>query len=117
MQYKIVKNLNNHVTLIKDEEEKDLIIFGYDAMILPFSMLSNVNQEIAVFVAGLKIKDPLMGLGEDSHSKGKLEKHIVKPILLELLKNSSEHRDRVVDSIQDINSYMNWHLGEKPLSD
>ncbi|MBO0452672.1 MULTISPECIES: hypothetical protein [Enterococcus] len=49
-----------------------------------------------------------LGFAYIARKKGKIEKHIVKPILLGLLKNSSDRWARVVDSIQDIDSYMNW---------
>lgn len=56
-----------------------------------------------------------LGFSYIARTKGKLEKHIVKPILLELLKNCNEQRDRVIDSIQDTNIYMKWNLGEKAI--
>ncbi|MBU5363403.1 hypothetical protein KQI58_20480 [Enterococcus raffinosus] len=57
-----------------------------------------------------------LGIAYIARTKGKLEKHIVKPVLLELLNNCSEYRWRVIDSIQDINIYMNWTIGEKAIS-
>lgn len=57
-----------------------------------------------------------LGIAYIARTKGKLEKQIVKPVLLELLNNCSEYRWRVIDSIQDINIYMNWTIGEKAIS-
>lgn len=57
-----------------------------------------------------------LGIAYIARTKGKLEKHIVKPVLLELLNNCSEYRWRVIDAIQDVNVFMNWHIGEKAIN-
>lgn len=52
-----------------------------------------------------------LGLSYIARGGGRLEKHIVKPVLLELLRNCEEYRWRVIDSIKDINDFMKWNIG------
>lgn len=42
-----------------------------------------------------------LGFAYIARTKGKLEKHIVKPVLFKLLRECNEYKWRVVDSIQD----------------
>ncbi len=56
-----------------------------------------------------------LGLAYIARTHGKLEKHIVKPVLLKLLNECQEYRWRIIDSIEDINIYMKWHIGEKAI--
>ncbi len=56
-----------------------------------------------------------LGMAYIARTKGKLEKHIVKPVLLKLLKECIEYRWRIVYAIHDINIYMGWHLGENAI--
>ncbi|AFY74517.1 hypothetical protein Syn7502_02546 [Synechococcus sp. PCC 7502] len=56
-----------------------------------------------------------LGLAYIARTKGKLEKHLVKPILLRELRSQTEWRWRVEDAIQDINIYLQWHLAFKHL--
>lgn len=56
-----------------------------------------------------------LGLAYIARTKNKLEKHIVKPVLLKLLRECTEQKWRIIDSIQDINIYMKWHMGEKAI--
>lgn len=58
-----------------------------------------------------------LGLAYIARTKGRLEKHIVKPVLLKLLNNCNGHRWRVIDSIEDINIFMKWKTGEKRLTE
>ena len=57
-----------------------------------------------------------LGLAYTARTKGKLEKHIVKPVLLKLLRECNEYRWRVLDAIGDINFFMHWHIGVKAIS-
>lgn len=71
--------------------------------------LSNHNDE--------KVRaNSALGIAYIARTKGKLEKHIVKPMLLKLLDNCSEHRWRVIDAIKDVNAFMKWNIGEKAIN-
>lgn len=56
-----------------------------------------------------------LGLAYIARREGRLEKHIVKPVLLELLRNCEEYRWRIIDSIDDINNFMKWNIGYKAI--
>lgn len=57
----------------------------------------------------------VLGFAYIARTKRKLEKHIVKPIVLKELKENDEYTCRVVDAIEDINLFMNWKIGPKSL--
>ena len=54
-----------------------------------------------------------MGLAYIARTKGKLEKHLVKPLLIKELRENEEMRWRILDALSEINNYMNWHMEEK----
>jgi len=56
-----------------------------------------------------------LGLAYTARTKGKLEKHIVKPVLLKLLNDCTEYRWRIIDAIEDINLFMKWRIAEKAI--
>lgn len=56
-----------------------------------------------------------LGLAYIARTKGKLEKHLVKPLLVKELRENIENRWRIIDAITDINYYLGWHLEEKSL--
>lgn len=70
-------------------------------------LATHPNEEVRVNAA--------LGLAYIARTKGKLEKHMVKPVLLELLDNCIAFRWRIIDSLEDINFYLDWHIGEKAL--
>ncbi len=56
-----------------------------------------------------------LGLAYIARTKGKLEKHKVKPVLLQLLRECDAYRWRIIDSIKDINLYLGWKIGIKAM--
>ena len=54
-----------------------------------------------------------LGLAYVARTKRRLEKHLVKPILLRELRCQTEFRWRIEDAINDINHYLKWHLAHK----
>jgi hypothetical protein len=54
-----------------------------------------------------------LGLAYIARTQQRLEKHLVKPILLRELRCQTEYRWRVEDAIQKINQYLGWRLGHK----
>lgn len=57
----------------------------------------------------------VMGLAHTARTKGKLEKRLVKPVVLKELRENSAFRGTILDAIEDINMFMNWRLGRKHL--
>ena len=119
-----MKRVYQLLPVISDEEIERILQLGSieELMILPLSVGENhadwkTAQNVCVELSNHSNErvraNSALGFAYTARTKGKLEKHIVKPILLELLKNCSKHRDRVIDSIQDINVYMDWNIYEK----
>ena len=54
-----------------------------------------------------------LGLAYVARTKHQLEKHLVKPILLQELRCQTEFLWRIEDSVKDINRYMKWQLAHK----
>lgn len=54
-----------------------------------------------------------LGLAYIARTKQRLEKHLVKPILLRELRYQIEFGWRVEDAIKDINRYLGWRLANK----
>jgi hypothetical protein len=53
-----------------------------------------------------------LGLAYVARTQGRLEKHLVKPVLLRELRSNLEFRGRVQDAVDDINSFLRWRLGK-----
>lgn len=54
-----------------------------------------------------------LGLAYVARTKQRLEKHLVKPILLREFRSQTEFRWRIEDAIQDINYHLRWNLAHK----
>lgn len=90
---------------------------------LPLSVGENhVNwkyaQEICVKLSNYEDSriraNAVLGFAYIARTKGMLEKHIVKPIILRELKENKECQWRILDAIDDIN-FMKWYLGKNAL--
>lgn len=55
----------------------------------------------------------ILGFSYIARTHGNLEKHIVKPIILNELRENKEFEWRIIDSINDINIFLKWDLGKK----
>lgn len=58
----------------------------------------------------------VLGFAYIARTKGMLEKHIVKPLILKELRQNKEFEWRVIDAINDINYFMKWNIGKKALN-
>jgi len=54
-----------------------------------------------------------LGLAYIARTKQRLEKHLVKPILIRELRCQTKLRWRIEDAIGDINFYLKWRLARK----
>jgi hypothetical protein len=59
----------------------------------------------------------VLGLAYVAQTKGLLEKHIIKPILLRELRVNTEYRWRIIDAIEDINLFLKWKIGYKSIKE
>ena len=57
----------------------------------------------------------ILGLAYIARTKRKLEKHIVKPIVLKALREHDQFKWRIEDAIEDINLFMGWNIAKKSL--
>jgi hypothetical protein len=58
----------------------------------------------------------ILGLAHIATTKRKLEKYIVKPVILRALREEKDYEWRIVDAIKDINLFMRWNIGTKAYS-
>ncbi len=56
-----------------------------------------------------------LGLAYIARNYGKLDKHIVKPYLLQELRQNEAYRWRIIHALQDIQSFLDWHIAEKAM--
>lgn len=54
-----------------------------------------------------------LGLAYIARTKQRLDKHLVKPVLLQELRAQTDFRWRIEDAFSDINHYLRWHLAFK----
>lgn len=121
-----MKNVYQPLPVVNRQQAAEIIASGNinELALLPLSVGEHFTdwkaaQDICITLADhadeIVRGNAALGLAYIARTKGRLEKHLVKPILLRLLKNCGEYRWRVVDAIEDINLYMGWQLGEKAL--
>jgi hypothetical protein len=110
--------------LNKKEEIENLLSYGTveDLLVLPLAGGENFPdwkyaQDICLRLADHpsdKVRaNACLGLAYVAKTKQRLEKHLVKPILLRELRCQTEFRWRIEDSIKDINRHLKWHLAHK----
>lgn len=111
---------------ISDEEMKRIMESGTleELIVLPLSIGEyypnwKVAQDLCVNLSEYcdeRVRsNAALGLAYIARTKNKLEKHIVKPVLLKLLCECCEYKWRIIDAIQDVNTFMKWHIGEKAM--
>lgn len=54
-----------------------------------------------------------LGLGYLARTHRRLDKRLVKPVILRELRSQTEFRGRVEDAISDINVFLDWSLAQK----
>jgi len=118
--YKPLDSLTNEdIDKILDRNDIDEII------ILPLSVGENHTnwkyaQEICVKLSrheNANVRaNAILGFSYIARVHGKLEKHIVKPIILKELRENKEFEGTIIDSIMDINIFLKWNLGKKALN-
>ena len=55
------------------------------------------------------------GLAYIAISGGTLDKDLVKPFLLKELRENTEFRHQIINSIEDINHYLGWKMGKRAI--
>ena len=97
-----------------------------DLMLLPLSLGEyfpdwKFAQDLCLELAGHEDAairgNAVLGLGYIARTKGRLEKHLVKPIILRELRENLAYKWRVEDAIQDINLFLKWNLANKHLDE
>lgn len=81
----------------------------------------NSNEAQKVCLSLMKSEDPYVrstaarGLAYIAISGGTLDKDIVKPSLLKELRENTEFRHQIINSIEDINHYLGWKMGKRAI--
>ena len=52
----------------------------------------------------------VLGFAYIARTKGMLEKHVIKPIIIKELKENLEHKGRIEDAVDDFNTFLKWEL-------
>lgn len=55
----------------------------------------------------------ILGLAHAGRVHGRLDRRIVKPVVLRELRNNEEHRGKIMDAISDMNQFLDWNLAGK----
>ncbi|WP_254075514.1 hypothetical protein [Paenibacillus tritici] len=93
-----------------------------ELLILPLSVGENhpnwkFAQDVCVQLSNHESSDvranAVLGFAYIARTKGQLEKHIVKPVVLRELRENHEYSWRITDSIEDINLFMKWNMASK----
>ncbi|MBB3127019.1 MULTISPECIES: hypothetical protein [Paenibacillus] len=101
--------------ILRRNQEKELLT-------LPLSVGQNhpnwkFAQDVCVRLSGhaspIVRANAVLGFAYIARTKGQLEKHIVKPIVLRELRENHEYNWRINDSIDDINLFMKWNIASK----
>ena len=54
-----------------------------------------------------------LGLGYIARTCGRLEQHLVKPVLLREFRCQTKLRGQIADAIEDLNFFLGWRLARK----
>lgn len=55
----------------------------------------------------------ILGIAHVARTKRKLDKRLVKPIILKELRENKENNGTILDAISDINLFLKWNLAKK----
>ena len=86
-----------------------------DLMLLPLSLGEHFPdwkfaQDLCIRLTGNEDAairaNAVLGLAYIARTKGRLEKHLVKPVILKELRENTEYRWRIEDSIAAINNFL-----------
>ena len=105
----------------KEEVERTLASGTWeDLMVLPLALgnswhdwkyAQDVCLRLAEHADAAVRANACLSLAYVARTHGRLEKHLVKPVLLRELRSSPESCRRVQDAIDDINAFLKWRLG------
>lgn len=109
---------------LSTEKIKDIIIRNQldEVLNLPLSVGENhpnwkfaqdLCAQLATHESPEVRANAVLGFAYIARTKGKLEKHVVKPIVLRELSENHHHSGRIHDAIDDINKFLKWKLGKK----
>lgn len=112
--------------VFSDEEIEKILQSNDINEIIRLPLLVGMNHQKWKFAQDLCVKlsehedsrvraNSILGLAYVARTKGKLEKYIVKPVVLKALRDNKEFEWLVVDAINDINLFMKWDIGKKAL--
>jgi len=112
-------------TLSEDEIKRILLDDNIqELIILPLSVGENFPQwkfaqdlciNLSEYPDTRVRANSILGLAYIARTKGKLEKYIVKPVILRALREETEYKWQIIDALKDINLFMGWNIGAKQI--
>lgn len=117
LQYKPLERIekNEIQEILKSGTEKQLALLPLrvgeycsnwkEAQDVCLQLMSNENAIVRANAA--------LGLAYIARKHRRLDKRLVKPYLIRELRENTEYRWRIVDSIEDINNFLGWHIADK----
>lgn len=111
----IYSNKTEVEAVLKNGTKKDLMLLslGVGESYPDWEYAQSVCLKLA------KSKDPeiranaCLGFAYIARTKGKVDRGIVEPVLLQELKTQTENKWRIVDAIDDLNYHLKWNLKYK----
>ncbi|MGM0123270.1 hypothetical protein IGI37_000636 [Enterococcus sp. AZ194] len=93
---------------ISEEEIQIILASGSleELLLLPLRVGEFLSDWKKVQDICLHLANAALGLAYVVRNKRRLEKHRVKPVMLGLLNNCPTNRGRIIDSIEDMNDYL-----------
>lgn len=115
------KRIYRPLPVYSDEEINKIMIDGtYEELgILPLAVGMNHHDWKFAQSVCLKLAEhedeairanAVFGLAYIARTKGKLSKHLVKPVIFRELRRSENFRWRIEDTISDINLFLGWNM-------
>ena len=109
------------LTVHSDDEIKRILKMGSYEEILTLPLEIGMNhydwkfaQDVCLQLAEHEDEriraNAILGLAYIARTKGKLSKHLVKPVILKELRRMENFKWRIEDAICDINLFLGWNL-------
>ena len=110
MKDDVIQTLNNG-----NESELALLSLGGGEYFPDWKFAQDICLRLASSEDEKISANACLGLAYVARTKKKLEKHLVKPVLIRELRRHQEFKWRILDAVADINRHMGWNLAYKHL--
>lgn len=100
---------------LKNGTEQQLVLLGMAVgeQCPQWRFAQMICLKLAEHKSPLVRANAVLGMAYIARTKGKLDKRLVKPVILKELKENIEYKWRILDAVEDINWFLKWHLSKK----